>query len=459
MTIERHISQYDNPQEFTRLCNAVFSAKYGDDYQVIDGSREDGGNDGLVTSEKRILAMYCPMKPEQRTDASYLRKIRGDLAKAASLRDSGKYEVENWTFITPRKMGNDVVCTMLAEARAVGIVAVHKDAGFLALEIQQRPYILRGFPDLALFDAGAFVKEKYEQAIQSGKIAPEADVANDGYVVLREGDPTAFDTKVVDIRHNVELDPKMAKHQLRAILYEASDKLTQLNAIFGIADLYLPNVDDVNELLSTCEIGLEIAKGIQSKDAEAILRSIIGYWTSFQFGMQEMSYLANVMADDAIGMNLFTTTERQTCIEEMQVTSAKFQREFSTAAALAKEAGNPHVYVEVILRFANAAGQRAIYLLQFDPERGRLQQDLCKRMLLGIKDFSLSVGFELSAANALFNLANHLRFFGEEVESGMLLPGIRNVAERFGDRRLMLKVEELGDRLKTGEIPDYLNAN
>ena len=72
MTLDELIAQSTNPQEFTRLCNVVFTDIYGDKFQIIDGTRADNGNDGYVVSEQRILAIHCPVKPEQKTDAGYL---------------------------------------------------------------------------------------------------------------------------------------------------------------------------------------------------------------------------------------------------------------------------------------------------------------------------------------------------------------------------------------------------
>jgi hypothetical protein len=68
MTLDELIAQTTNPQEFARLCNSVFSDIYGNSFQVIDGTRGDDGNDGYVASERRMLAIYCPVKPEQKTD-------------------------------------------------------------------------------------------------------------------------------------------------------------------------------------------------------------------------------------------------------------------------------------------------------------------------------------------------------------------------------------------------------
>src|SRR5687767_13490409 len=97
-----------NPQEFTKLCNFLFAAHFGTNYIPIDGMQADGGNDGYLQSEGRLFAMYCPAKPATITNAKYIEKIRSDLAKAKRLSESGKYKIKMWTFVTPRKLANDV---------------------------------------------------------------------------------------------------------------------------------------------------------------------------------------------------------------------------------------------------------------------------------------------------------------------------------------------------------------
>ena len=104
MNLEDQIAQIANPQEFTRLCNAILTAEYGADFQVIDGTRSDEGNDGYVISEKRIIAMYCPLKPERKKDSDFTGKIKSDLEKVVVLQNTRKYDIERWTFMTPRKL-------------------------------------------------------------------------------------------------------------------------------------------------------------------------------------------------------------------------------------------------------------------------------------------------------------------------------------------------------------------
>src|SRR4030042_2516188 len=159
MTLDEQIAQIANPQEFTRLCNMVLTQRYGRDYQVIDGTRADGGNDGYIISEKRILAMYCPVKPECRTDADYLKKIRSDITNAQSLRNSRKYEIKNWTFITPRKLSNAVIIEMKKHGESIGLNATHQESTYLANELLHNRDLIRAFPDLHFNDVDAKLDE------------------------------------------------------------------------------------------------------------------------------------------------------------------------------------------------------------------------------------------------------------------------------------------------------------
>ncbi len=109
MSLEEQIAQTVDPTLFTRLCNSLFTAEHGHFYQVIDGTRGDEGNDGWLETERRIFAIYCPLKPERRKDDDYRNKANADLKKAALLRENDRYPVECWTFVTPRKLSNDVI--------------------------------------------------------------------------------------------------------------------------------------------------------------------------------------------------------------------------------------------------------------------------------------------------------------------------------------------------------------
>ena len=79
MALDEMVAQMVDPNEFVRLVNAVHVDMYPQDFQIVDGTRADNGNDGYVSSERRMIAIYCPVKPEQRRDSDYRTKIESDL--------------------------------------------------------------------------------------------------------------------------------------------------------------------------------------------------------------------------------------------------------------------------------------------------------------------------------------------------------------------------------------------
>ena len=58
----------------------------------------------------------------------------------------------------------------------------------------------------------------------------------------------------------------------------------------------------------------------------------------------------------------------------------------------------------------------------------------------------------------MFNLANQIRFFGEEVEAMSLTKKAIEVANKYDDQSLLQKANWLVKTLETGEIPDYLSG-
>lgn len=93
------ISEIRNSQEFQDLCQQLLAAEY-EDFEILDDSSGDGGSDGYSPTKKRLFAVYCPAKSPPPVEY-YQKKIRSDLKKAVSLRETGEYEIEEWVFVTP----------------------------------------------------------------------------------------------------------------------------------------------------------------------------------------------------------------------------------------------------------------------------------------------------------------------------------------------------------------------
>ena len=456
MTLDEQIAKITDPQEFTRLCNVVLTERYGRDYQVIDGTRADGGNDGYIISEKRITAMYCPVKPERRTDADYLEKIRSDIAKAQSLRNSGQYEIENWTFLTPRKLSNNVVVEMRKHAQSIGFKATHQESTYLANELLRNKHLIVAFPNLHINDVDAKLDEilgllktphleKQQTEEQLG-----ADHIYKGAIEDSEG----ID-RVLEIRRAQKSDK--TKPTLRSIYYQSADSAVKLNALLGLLDFYDPVEDAAEDMVQLCDEGAAIAEHLGASSVKAHFLAQKGYMISFIYSNLDMRTAFQIMADNAIGFQTITEEYRQWVITQLKELEKQFDYAFGEALSLTKDSQDYSAMAGVLVFIGNAAGQRAMCLQNLNvPGRTASERATCRRALLTAKDVNNALGDELGAANALFNLANQIRFFGETAEAMELVKGAQNVATRFNDQRLLQRANWLIHTLETGKIPDYL---
>lgn len=455
MTLDEQIAQITNPQEFTRLCNTVLTERYGRDYQVIDGTREDGGNDGYIISEKRIMAMYCPVKPERRTDAHYSEKIRGDIAKAKSLRDSGKYEIENWTFLTPRKLSNNVIAEMRKHAESIGFNATHQESTYLANELLRNKQLIGEFPDLHINDVdekldeilGLLKTPHLEEKQAEGQL--DADGIYKGAIEDNEGL-----YRVLEIRRALKSDK--TKPALRSIYYQSADPAVKLNALLGLLDFYAPVEDATEDMVQLCDEGVAIAEHLGALSVKAHILGQKGNMISFIYANLDMITACQIMADNAVGFQTITEEYRQGVVTRLGELERQYDSAFGEALRSAKDSHDYSAMAGVLIFIGNAAGQRALYLQTLNVhDRAVSERAACKRALLLAKEVYNALGDELGTANALFNLANQIRFFGETAEAMELVKGAKEVANRFSDHRLLQRADFLIHTLESGKIPNY----
>jgi hypothetical protein len=457
MPLEEQIAQTVDPTLFTRLCNSLFTAEHGHSYQVIDGTRGDEGNDGWLEAERRVFAIYCPLKPERRTDTDYRNKAYSDLKKAAILRDNKRYPVECWTFVTPRKLPNDVIVDIRRRAEELGLEANHVEATYLSGLLLKHPELLKDFPDYHVSQLEDFLKKALESPeVKQPKPsqAPEYDVF-DYLVVKKAAAKDEVLKEIIALRESA--DRAAAKRGLRALIYRSTNPLVQINAVTGLMDSFDPMTDDTADLVSMCESARSAAKRIDSKTAEAYLLAQRGYYQSFEFGRLAIERYAQMMAELGIGLSLeepAAVAQRQKRLEQL---SKGYSEAFKGALDLAQESKSGPAMAAVLILIGNAAGQRAITLMQTGPKATfEHERDVCKRALLAAKDIFAQLADEHGIANAQFNLANQIRFFGEAEEAKELIKAIIPVAEKCGDDDLRRKAGQLEKRLQTGKIPDYM---
>lgn len=457
MSLEEQIAQIVEPNLFTRLCNTLFAAEHGHNYQVIDGTRGDDGNDGWVKSENRILAIHCPVKPDRKTEAGYRAKAFADLKKAETLRAEGGISVERWTFVTPRKLPNDVIVDIAKKGEELGIDANHIEATHLAVLLLKHPELTKEFPELHVSQLEELLLRALESTPNTMKAAPQApeDEIHHFLDVKVHASEDAAMKEVLELRESP--DVSKAKQKLRAIFYKSSEPRVQLNAVLALVDQFAPLDDDAKELANLCETAVGAARRLGSRSVEAFLLAQRGYLLSFEFGKLDLLWRGEVMADAAIGLQLISPERKAAVGRQLQQLSMAFTDAFKSALRLGKESGSPLAMAAILLSIGNAAGQRALYLSKVgDRGDADAERDVCRKAILSARDLYATLGRDREVANAQMNLANQIRFLGEEAEALELVSAVIPIAAKHGDDDLLQKAMWLKESLETGKIPDYL---
>jgi len=191
-----------------------------------------------------------------------------------------------------------------------------------------------------------------------------------------------------------------------------------------------------------CNEGISIAETLDAPSVKAYILAQKGYLVSFIYSELDMKTTCQIMADNAIGFQTITEKYRQEVVDRLKVLEAEFDGAFSEAINLTKSKGYYYAMASILIFIGNAAGQRALYLQTLDvKDRATSEKATCRKALLAAKGIYSAFSDELGIANALFNLANQIRFLGEEKEAMGLARDTLKVAEKYDNHRLKQRAE------------------
>lgn len=457
MALDELVAQMVDPHEFVRLVNAVHLDMYPRDFQVVDGTRGDNGNDGYVASERRMIAIYCPVKPEQRRDSDYRTKIESDLKKAMALRDASRYDIEEWTFITPRKLSDDVIGWMRELGERHGIRVLHQEGAFLAGELQRRPHLVREFPTLAQVN----ITEKLDEILRH--VRPERDA--EGRAQRMEGGqelgpqsrPSNVQADEVGSHRLEQLragyPTGAAKAELKALAYATTDPIVEVNAIHLLMRWWSPGDDDLAEFHSFAERGIARSHKLEAHGSEAALHAQRASMTAFEMNRLLIEQHSSRMMSIAIGTPPDSQDAHRRQIQDLTSAFAAQGAAATEVLALGASASDVSSTFQIL---GATMGQIAQALRSVGAMAGAdryLSQ--ARRLLLAAKDASTAAGDELGATNAMFNLANQIRFHGGQTEALLLARRAKDVAAKHGDQLLHQKAIWLVQTLESGTLPAY----
>lgn len=176
MTLRAQIELITVPQEFTRLCNAVLIAEYGDDFLPIDDDRADRGNDGYLKSEKHMFAAHCFKRIQnQQVDAPIRAKMIGDLGKAIALKEADAWPIEAWTFLSNYPIPEVLASEVSKIGRKAGIDVGWRGPDYFANALAGRPEVAANFPALQITEISEKLARIEQKVVEQRSRASTSD--------------------------------------------------------------------------------------------------------------------------------------------------------------------------------------------------------------------------------------------------------------------------------------------
>jgi tetratricopeptide (TPR) repeat protein/predicted nucleic acid-binding protein len=198
------ISEIRTPDIFQRLCHDLFAHEH-DDFQYVDDSAGDRGNDGYTPSKEILFAIYCPEKPASLK--AYLDKIRNDLGKAKSL--AGEYKISKWVFVTPAPLPEKALAFLLHESNAAGFSGLSMSEIQLQQLLAKYPEVKKRFPDFVVADVQEEIKELRQKDLGEIKlgiqdIAQEIKGKDEMEQKLKDAIYKQYDDLIVEAKKELE---------------------------------------------------------------------------------------------------------------------------------------------------------------------------------------------------------------------------------------------------------------
>lgn len=399
-----------------------------------------------------MLAMYCPIKAEQKTDADYIGKVKGDIAKAATLKQEKKYDIDAWTFITPRKLSDDVIARMRALGEKFGIRVSHQESTFLANELYRRSHLLKGFPSLQQLD----LSEKIDQVLEilkSKREAPPGEPKEEPHekpLICDEAGNARFHELVGGV------PTQEAKSELKAMAFRTTDPILEINAILALLRWFDPADDDRGQLLGFAERGAQRAMRCGMTNPEAVFRAYKAELLRWDFNTGFIEAYFSHIADILVPFATTPLEQRQQRLTRLRELEEGWKAEVGRAMDLIKESRDHETVAGVLVTIGTSIGQLAhMHRMIGDKPAADHHLAKCKDLLMAAKDVYGAAGDELGATNAVFNLANQIRWHDGKDEALNLVKSAIPIAGKHGDLLLLQKAKWLQQTLETGVIPDY----
>ena len=442
------IRDIDNPETFQRLCQALLVAEYAKDFQVVDDSGGDAGNDGYLPFQKTLFAIYCPEK--RPTPESLRAKIVMDLDKALNLKDKRGYEIGTWIFTTPMDLREPMQRFVRDEAKARRLVGLCMGEHHLQDLFLKHGHLHDKFPELAspsIVAAVAELKEGIDRMRDdirriSEEEGAEPDISrtmpdfypSEDFLQAQELLSTGHTEEGLAILEKLRLEAKDLHERLYAtmLIIQSLNRALHFDRIHGLA-----------------KGGLQLAEELHDHGAIAAMKSQIGWDLNERYVALDMDTYYMVLMSNRIGFPFISEQKKADTEKQLRSLERDSETHFTEAIALAREKRLYRILVFILCQYANA-GTARINFYQHVPSLTdrvlREKEDLRARYETAIR-IAVALSDAYLLAQCYHNYANDLRMFGEVELSRTHSQNARQIAENNGFEDIIVLSRELEKRI------------
>lgn len=473
LDLETQIQNIHNPQDFNKLGDHIYTAVYGSDYQQINDDRPDEGNDGYIKSKGILIAKHCFKNLQKRgLDVAILKKAKSDLTKAKGLVKSG-LKIKKWVFLTPYSLSNKVWMEIMAYGRKCGLETESAGPAFLAVHLLEHKSLFQEFPFLHVGEIdeslsaikgmlNVVVNTQQADALMRG--ADKPTVSMDGSIQVQEifeYKPEPGKTKhsedymrVLKIYSGGNTEEQM--RELKTVVYSSVDPEAVLQAVLALVSWYKFSLDSLDDHLTLIDVGIDTAKVLKGKDAEAILWAEKGSEISTKFCLTDLDGWGRIEIANRSGLLLITPEEQNQIVARLKSLNTELNQCFKNAIDCAIASNKYLAITRTFSMIGSAAGQRAGHFENLKvKDRALFERKVCKSSFIYAKSVAAQVQDQGELAFILYNFAISLTFIGEKQEAAILAQKAYEIASKLKLEDILNKIDELRKYIQNFE-PVYM---
>jgi hypothetical protein len=204
--------------------------------------------------------------------------------------------------------------------------------------------------------------------------------------------------------------------------------------------------------IALCDEGIALAKSLNDIQTGAVLKAHKAYFLQNRAFRNSLQVYEETQLRRIGGFPSRSNAELSRLIEAVNQDGKEIDKLVHEAHAEAIKGNSYSTLAHVKMTIGNVIGLTYIFTKQLGGDTGKIEH-FTIRMLTEAKEIYEKLKDEDGVGNALHNLANNLRFFGDIKRAKAYATQAQQIAKKTGNKELEIKSTELlKDRLEGGQI-------